>query len=165
MNNSLSKPKQCCLVSIVFSLGLLFASQTHAQDSDMHELTTFAERYAAAWSSQDPQQFASFYAKNGVLQINDGEPSIGRDAVTETARSFMSAFPDMVVKLVELRRVDDQVQFHWRWTGTNTGPGGNGNAVDLRGYEQWILDDDGLILKSLGHYDEAEYQRQLNDSK
>ena len=64
----------------------------------------------------------------------------------------MSAFPDMVVKLVELRRVDDQVQFHWHWTGTNTGPGGNGNAVDLRGYEKWTLDDDGFILQSLGHY-------------
>jgi hypothetical protein len=30
------------------------------------------------------------------------------------------------------------------------------------GYEQWTLDDDGLILQSLGHYDEAEYQRQLS---
>lgn len=74
----------------------------------------------------------------------------------------MSAFPDMVVKLVELQRLDDQLQFHWHWTGTNTGPGGNGNAVDLRGFEQWTLDDDGLIIQSLGHYDEAEYQKQLN---
>ena len=131
----------------------------------MHELTAFAERYADAWSSQDPQQFASFYAENGLLQVNDGEPSVGRDNVTKTAQSFMSAFPDMVVKLVELRRVDDQVQFHWHWTGTNTGPGGNGNAVDLRGYEQWTLDDNGLILKSLGYYDETEYQQQLNSDK
>ena len=128
----------------------------------MNELTEFATRYAAAWSSQDPEIFASFYAENGLLRINEGEPSVGRDAVTETARSFMSAFPDMVVKLIELRPIDNQVQFHWQWAGTNTGPGGNGNAVDLRGYEQWTLDDDGLILQSLGHYDEAEYQRQLN---
>ena len=128
----------------------------------MNELTEFATRYAAAWSSQDPEMLGSFYAENGLLQINDGEPSEGRDAVTETARSFMSAFPDMVVKLIELQPIDSQVQFHWHWTGTNTGPGGNGNAVDLRGYEQWTLDDDGLILQSLGHYDEAEYQRQLN---
>ena len=70
--------------------------------------------------------------------------------------------PDMVVKLVELRLVDNQVQFHWNWTGTYTGPGGNGNAVDLRGYEQWTLDENGLILQSLGQYDETEYQRQLN---
>lgn len=128
----------------------------------MDEIKEFATRYAAAWSSQDPENLASFYAENGVLQINDGDPSVGREGVTETARSFMSAFPDMVVNLVELRRVNDQVQFHWHWTGTYTGPGGNGNAVDLRGYEQWTLDDEGLILKSLGRYDEAEYQRQLD---
>jgi hypothetical protein len=42
------------------------------------------------------------------------------------------------------------------------GPGGNGNAVDLRGYEQWKLDENGLIVQSPGHYDEAEYQRQMS---
>jgi hypothetical protein len=26
----------------------------------------------------------------------------------------------------------------------------------------WTIGADGLILKSLGHFDEAEYQRQLN---
>ena len=140
----------------------MIACQQESQDLGMGELNEFAIRYAAAWSSQDPERLASYYAENGLLQINDGDPSVGREAVTETARSFMSAFPDMVVNLVELRRVDDEVHFHWHWTGTYTGPGGNGNAVDLRGYEQWTLDDDGLILQSLGHYDETEYQRQLN---
>lgn len=129
---------------------------------EMDELTAFATRYAEAWSSQQPETLASFYAETGRLQVNDGEPSVGRDAITRTARSFMSAFPDMVVELDELRRVGDQLQFHWRWTGTNTGPGGTGNAVDLRGYEKWTLDDEGLILESLGHYDEAEYRRQVN---
>ena len=128
----------------------------------MPELTEFATRYASAWSSQDAVAFASFYAENGSLRINDGEPSVGRDAVTETAHGFMTAFPDMVVRLVELRKTDDYIEFHWHWTGTNTGPDGTGNAVDLRGYEQWTLDDDGLILESLGHLDDAEYQRQLN---
>ena len=129
---------------------------------EMEMLNNFATRYAAAWSSQDPELLASFYAEDGLLQVNDSDPSVGRDSITETAQSFMSAFPDMVVKLVELRRFGDEVQFHWHWTGTNTGPGGNGNAVDLRGYEQWTLDDEGLIIQSLGRYDEAEYLKQLN---
>ncbi len=128
----------------------------------MTELTEMANRYAAAWSGQDPVEFASFYSENGVLRINDGKPAVGREAVTETARSFMTAFPDMVVRLVELRQVDGHIEFHWRWTGTNTGPGGTGRAVDLNGYEQWTLDANGLILESLGHLDDAEYQRQLN---
>jgi steroid delta-isomerase-like uncharacterized protein len=156
------KLRQSFFALVIFSSGLMIACQQESQDSDTDKLNEFANSYAAAWSSQDPERFASYYAENGFLQINDGEPSVGREAVTETARSFMSAFPDMVVKLVELRQVNNQVQFHWHWTGTYTGPGGNGNAVDLRGYEQWTLDDDGLILQSLGHYDETEYQRQLN---
>ena len=151
------------LLALVFlSSGLIIACQQESRDLDMDEIEEFAVRYAAAWSSQEPEKLAACYAENGVLQINDGAPSVGREAVTEAARSFMSAFPDMVVNLVELRRVNDQVQFHWHWTGTNTGPGGNGNAVDLWGYEQWTLDDEGLILRSQGHYDEVEYQQQLN---
>lgn len=129
---------------------------------DSTDLTEFATRYAAAWSSQDPATLASFYADNGSITVNDGEPSVGRDAVEETARAFMTGFPDMVVRLVELRQEGGHVVFHWHWTGTNTGPGGTGNAVDIQGYEEWTLDSDGLILKSLGHFDEAEYQRQLN---
>jgi hypothetical protein len=74
----------------------------------------------------------------------------------------MTSFPDMVVSLVEVRQEDGYVEFHWRWTGTKTGPDGTGSAVDLRGYEKWTFDGDGLILESLGHMDDVEYQRQLN---
>jgi uncharacterized protein (TIGR02246 family) len=137
--------------------------RTLRQESE--KLNEFATRYAAAWSSQDPEMLASFYSEDGLLQVNDADPSVGRDAIMQTARDFMSAFPDMVVKLVELRRLNDQVQFHWHWTGTNTGPGGNGNSVDLHGYELWTLDEDGLILRSLGNFDEDEYQLQLNANR
>lgn len=129
---------------------------------DENNLVAFATRYADAWSSQDPAAFAAFYAEDATFRINDGEPSIGRDAIAQTARSFMTNFPDMLVRLVNVTRGGDYVNFHWRWTGTNTGPGGTGNAVDLRGYEQWLLDDNGLIRETHGHMDDAEYQRQLN---
>ena len=129
---------------------------------DATELTEFATRYATAWSSQDPVAFGTFYAENGSLTVNDGEPSVGRDAVVETARAFMNGFPDMVVRLVELRPEGNRVVFHWHWTGTNTGPDGTGNAVDLIGYEEWTIGDDGLIVESLGHNDQAEYKPQLN---
>lgn len=156
--------KQSCglfAMTIAF-LTLLAGCQPEEDQDDIMDVASFATRYAAAWSGQDPVAFASFYAENGSLRINDGEPSIGRDAVMETARSFMEAFPDMVVRLVELRQTGDHIEFHWHWTGTNTGPGGTGNAVDLNGYELWTLDEDGLILESLGHLDDEEYQRQLN---
>ena len=158
----MSKQLLTLLTTAIASLVLLSACQATEEQIDMEELTQFATRYAAAWSNQDPVAFASFYAENGSFPINDGEPSIGRDAIEETARSFMTAFPDMEVRLVELRQTNNHVEFHWHWTGTNTGPGGTGNAVDLRGYEQWTLDKDGLILEMRGTMDDAEYQRQLH---
>ena len=41
----------------------------------------------------------------------------------------------------------------------DAGPGGTAHAVDLRGHDEWILDDDGLIAESRGHFDEQEYAR------
>lgn len=156
------KTRRNLLAAIVAVLVLSSACQPKEKQHETAELTEFATRYAAAWSSQDPVAFAAFYAENGSFRINDGEPAIGRDAIEETARSFMIAFPDMVVRLVELRQSNDTVEFHWNWTGTNTGPGGTGNAVDLVGFEQWRLTEDGVILESRGNLDDAEYQRQLN---
>jgi len=161
-DNRIGERRLVVLVLAIAPLLLLSACHSEDEQSEMRDLRDFATRYAAAWSSQDPEAFSSFYAENGLLRVNDGEPSIGRNAIANTARSFMDAYPDMVVRLVELRETNAHVEFHWHWTGTNTGPGGTGNAVDLRGYEQWILTEDGLILESLGHYDEAEYERQLN---
>jgi hypothetical protein len=125
------------------------------------QLIEFATRYASAWSSQDPVAFALFYDANGSLTINDGEAAVGRAAVEQKVRDFMTAFPDMIVRLVELRQDGDQVEFHWRWTGTETGPGGSGNAVDLTGHEKWTFNGEGFILQSLGYYDEADYERQI----
>ena len=77
--------------------------------------------------------------------------------------------------------------FHWTLTGTNTGPGGTGKRVRISGYELWKIDNGaggsratwtgkpervgeqggesingGLIAESKGHFDSAEYERQLS---
>jgi len=124
-------------------------------------LTEFATHYAAAWGSQDPDSLASFYGEEGALAINDGAPAVGRAAIAAVAGDFMAAFPDMVVRMESLTLNGRQAVFRWHWTGTNTGPGGTGKRVDLRGYEDWLLGPDGLILLAKGYYDEAEYQRQV----
>ena len=148
-------------------LGCVFLFGCGSEESAMNsaELAELATSYAAAWSSQDPEKLASFYTGDGSLRVNAGEPSLGREAIASTARGFMEAFPDMVVTVDSVRRVDDKVEFHWIWTGTNTGPGGTGNAVRMTGYEEWTLSVDGLIVKSEGHYDEDEYQRQLDSGE
>ena len=125
------------------------------------ELDQFAQSYAKAWCSQNPESVAAFFAENGSLRVNDGPPAVGRAAIAEIARGFMRDFPDMIVTFDELEPRSDRTAFHWRLTGTNTGPGGTGKRVRIRGYELWKIDNDGLIGESKGHFDAAEYERQL----
>ena len=142
---------------------LSVAACTSAPSRSPAQLTELASRYAAAWSSQNPDRLAAFYSEGGSLKVNDGAPSVGRAAVRATAQGYMAAFPDMVVRMDSLIQADTRTTFHWTWTGTNTGPGGTGKAVRLTGYEEWTLGSDGLISQSLGHFDEAEYERQLRE--
>lgn len=104
---------------------------------------------------------AENYARDGSLTINDGPTSVGRAAITEAARSFMVAFPDMQVLMDDLVVQNESVEYRWTLIGTNTGPGGTGRRVRIGGFEKWTIGDDGLIAASLGHYDQAEYDRQL----
>lgn len=121
-----------------------------------------ATRYAAAWCSGDPAQVASFYTEKGSLAINDGAPSIGREAIAGAAAAFMNDFPDLRVQLDRLEvRADDTV-FHWTLFGTYAGGDGPGPSVQVSGYEVWTLSSDGSsIERSLGHFDEDDYQRQV----
>jgi hypothetical protein len=126
------------------------------------EQIDFGRRYATAWCSQNAASVAAFYEDNGSLQINGGPPSIGRAAITAAAQSFMTAFPDMVVSMDEMSAVEGGAIFRWTLVGTNTGPGGTGNRVRISGYEQWNFGESGLVSESKGHFDEADYQRQLS---
>ena len=128
---------------------------------DPARLKDFATRYTAAWCSQDAASVASFFSESGSLRINDGTPSVGRPAITAAAQGFMTAFPDLVVVMDSLSVDGNHAVYHWTLTGTNTGPGGTGKPVRISGYEEWTIDADGLIASSVGHFDEAEYKRQL----
>jgi uncharacterized protein (TIGR02246 family) len=125
------------------------------------ELHEFARRYTEAWCSGDPLRVAQHYAADGSLTINGGTPSVGRAAIAEAARSFMDAFPDMRVLMDDVRPGGSGSEYHWTLVGTNTGPGGTGNRVRISGYEEWTLDENDLIADSQGHYDQAEYDRQI----
>jgi hypothetical protein len=129
---------------------------------DASKLNQFATHYTAAWCSQHPSSVASFFAEQGSLKINDGASAIGRDAIASSARGFMTAFPDLVVKMDRLDVGDTKTEYHWTLTGTNTGPDGTGKFVRISGFEEWRFGPDGLIAESLGHFDAAEYRRQLD---
>ena len=129
---------------------------------DVSKLKEFAAEYTAAWCSQNAARVASFFSEGGSLTINDGAPAVGREAITQAAQDFMTALPDMVVSMDGIRIEREHTVYRWTLSGTNTGPGGTGRSVHISGYEEWTIGADGLIAASKGHFDEAEYNRQLN---
>ena len=128
---------------------------------DSTDLRNLAERYTAAWCSQNPESVAAFYSDQGSLRVNDGAPAVGREAIAEVAQSFMTAFPDLCVIMDDLRLQGGEPEYHWTLFGTNSGPGGTGHRVRISGFERWRIGSDGLIVSSQGHFDAAEYRRQL----
>ena len=124
-------------------------------------IRSLAEAYTSAWCSQDPERVAAFYEEDGSLTVNDDAPAVGRAAIAEVARGFMSDFPDMQVSMDDLVFDREEVRYHWTLIGTNTGPGGTGRAVRISGFEVWQISAGGLILSSQGHFDSKEYRRQL----
>ncbi len=133
----------------------------HMEQDKVQLIRSFAEGYTAAWCSQDAASVAAFFEKNGSLSVNEDAPAVGREAITEVAQGFMTAFPDLQVFLDDLLLKDDGAIYHWTLTGTNTGPGGTGRAVRISGFEVWQIGTDGLIANSRGRFDGVEYQRQL----
>lgn len=124
---------------------------------DHARIQELARSYADAWCSHDPARVASHFVPGGTIAVNGGEPT----EAAEVARSFVAAFPDIEVFMDDLVFGADTVEFHWTFTGTNTGPGGTGNAVRITGHEEWVLSDDCLVVESQGHYDQAEYDHQI----
>ena len=123
--------------------------------NDLTKFEKFAQRYAEAWCSQNPESVAAFFAENASLRVNDGPPT----PALEIARGFMRDFPDMTVTFDKLEPRGDATAFHWTLTGRHAG---TGNHVRISGYELWKINNAGLIAESSGHFDAAEYERQLN---
>ncbi len=143
-----------------WKLALLHSTRV-SHPSGAKDMKQFATRYTTAWNNHDPESVAAFHAENSSLKINDGAPNVGRAAITEAARSFMTDFPDLNIEMDGLEYAGGKYRYRWTLTGTNTGPGGSGRKVKISGFEEWTIGADGLITASLGHFDAVDYDRQL----
>jgi hypothetical protein len=99
--------------------------------TDSTKLNKFAARYTAAWCSQNAASVASSFAEKGSLKVNDGAPNIGHAAITSFAQGFMTAFPELVIKMDSVTITGTKIKYHCALTGTNTGPGGTGKFVRI----------------------------------
>jgi predicted ester cyclase len=121
---------------------------------DQKQIEQLARSYTEAWCSRDAGRVADHFVPGGMIAINGGEPA----GIAEVADSFVAAFPDIEVFLDELVFKGDSVEYHWTFTGTSAE---TGKRVRIAGVEEWTIGADGLIVQSLGHYDQGEYDRQL----
>ena len=152
-----TKPLNLTLCILILSM----TTGCNSKPSDYNKMLEFGKNYTEAWNSKEPAKMASFYAEDGVLTVNNGTPAIGRQQLAETAQSYMEAFPDMVLTMDSLTVNNGKYRYYWNFKGTNTGPGGTGNTVDFSGFEEWTMNEQGLVQTSIGTYDAEDYQRQL----
>jgi nuclear transport factor 2 (NTF2) superfamily protein len=114
-----------------------------------------ARTYTDAWCSRDPSHVAAHYIPGGMIAINGGDAA----GIADVAQEFIAAFPDIEVFMDDLvLRDDGVVEYRWTFTGTSAE---TGKSVRVPGFEEWTIAPDGLIAESRGHYDQAEYDRQV----
>jgi nuclear transport factor 2 (NTF2) superfamily protein len=122
---------------------------------DRQQIEQLARTYTEAWCSRDPARVAGHYVPGGTIAINGGDAA----GIADVAAAFIAAFPDIEVFMDALvLRDDGTVEYRWTFTGTSAE---TGRSVRVPGYEEWTISPNGLIAESSGHYDQAEYDRQL----
>ena len=121
---------------------------------DRRQIEQLARTYTEAWCSHDVGRIAGHYAPGGAIVFNGRE----RIEIEAVANYFVTAFPDGEIFMDDLVFKADSVEWHWTVTGTRAE---TGKRVRVSGYEEWTIGADGLIEESRRHFDEAEYERQL----
>ena len=70
---------------------------------DPKTVASLARDYTEAWNSKSADKVASFYAEDGEIVINRGEPWRGRARVAEMAAGFYADVPDLSLSCDEIR--------------------------------------------------------------
>ena len=128
---------------------------------DQHKVKVIAEAYTAAWNSGSPEAVAEFYANDGSIVINRGEPWTGHAGVAEMAAGFFADVPDLKLVCDGLRCASDHVVYLWTFTGTYSS---TKNRLRISGWEEWDLDADYKVKASRGWFDADDYKRQTEDA-
>lgn len=121
-------------------------------------ITDIAHAYTAAWNSGDPNAVASFYAEDGEIIINHGDPWSGRSRVADMAAGFYADVPDLTLACDDIRISGNHAIFVWTFTGHDAG---TNNPLKIKGWEEWDLGEDGKVTASRGWFDGDEYARQV----
>jgi uncharacterized protein (TIGR02246 family) len=123
--------------------------------NDCQELV---KNHINAWNTWDPEKVASTYAPDAIFIINRGDPMNGRADISEMAAGFMAEFPDMRLTCDTVQLADGHMVYTWTFEGHHIE---TKNLARFKGWEEWDLDENLQVTKSLGWYDAQEYERQV----
>lgn len=118
---------------------------------------SLAATYTAAWNTGRPDAVAAFFSLDGVIIINKGNPWQGRSGVAQMAAGFFADIPDLSLTCDGVREAGNHLVYFWTFTGTHAA---TGNAVSVAGWEEWDMDETGLVRLSRGWFDPDDYARQ-----
>jgi steroid delta-isomerase-like uncharacterized protein len=94
---------------------------------------TVAERFAAGWSSQDPEGFAQLFTDDCLYEdIPLGVSVRGRVAIAEHLREWLAGSSDIVMTPLRTFGVGSRVALEWNYTGTHDGTFENLSATGRR---------------------------------
>ena len=125
------------------------------------QATRLADGYTAAWNTGSPEAVAAFYASDGAIVINRGDPWVGRAGVAEMAAGFFADVPDLSLVCDGVRCAGDHVIYLWTFTGTHAV---TKRRLSVTGWEEWDVGSDLRVTASRGWFDAAAYARQVGDA-
>jgi uncharacterized protein (TIGR02246 family) len=120
-----------------------------------------ANGYTVAWNSGSPEAVADFYATDGQIVINRGQPWVGREGVAHMAAGFFADVPDLTLTCDGVHCAGDHVVYLWTFTGHHAA---SGNRLNISGWEEWDMDSDLKVKSSRGWFDADDYARQTRGS-
>ena len=128
---------------------------------DVETARRIAEQHCAAWTARDAELVASRYSSTPTFSMNGGDPMTTRAEIAAMAAGFMADFPDLVLSCDNVLAADCHMVYVWTFEGRHKE---TGRPVSFSGWEEWDLDTDLKVIKSLGWFDAADYERQVADS-
>jgi len=121
-------------------------------------VATIAGDYTDAWNCGKPTAVAAFFHPDGMITINEGEPWCGREGIAAMAAGFFADVPDMKLACDHVRGSGKHAVYLWTFTGTHAT---TKRKLRVSGWEEWELDDAGLIAISRGNFDAEDYSQQV----
>ncbi len=118
----------------------------------------FATEHCAAWTARQPEVVADRYSETTSFGMNGSTPMTTRAEIADMASGFMEDFPDLVLSLDTVLVTDHHMVYAWTFEGHHKA---TGNLVRFSGWEEWDLDENLKVSRSLGWYDVADYEQQV----